>query len=157
MVPPTWLACFVQWWAHTYETRSASSGGIQVPNIRTEMWQRAFTYRETQRWNSLPASIRAGKATAIRVHLLTHLLWPFCLLSCCMITGMMWPNYSSLSITSLNYLHPFPYLVYTFTWQGRQSAWLGAEDEVPAGWPSYGKGKTMFINDISPEIHEHVT
>lgn len=60
--------------------------------------------RGAQRCNSLLASIRAGKATAIRAQLLTYLFWPFCLLPYCMITGMVWPLIIS-SITSSTQLN----------------------------------------------------
>ena len=58
---------------YLYEMRSTSSG-LQWSNVRTEMGKKAFTYRGAHRWNSLPASVRAGKATAIKAHLLIHLL-----------------------------------------------------------------------------------
>ena len=58
--------------SHMHMTRSASSGGIHVPQVKTEMGKKLFAYRGAHRWNSLPLGVRTGKAAAIRSYLLTY-------------------------------------------------------------------------------------
>ena len=61
---------------HQHATRSASYRGFQVPKVRTEMGKKAFAFRGAQRWNGLPANIRASNSrdisSSIKSHLLTY-------------------------------------------------------------------------------------
>ena len=54
-------------------TRSASSGGIRLPQVKTEMGKKSFVYRGAHRWNYLTQGVRTGGAAAIRSYLLTYI------------------------------------------------------------------------------------
>ena len=58
--------------AHQHRTRSASSGGFHLPQVRTEIGKKYFVYKGTCRWNALPPSLGTGGATAICSHLLAY-------------------------------------------------------------------------------------
>ena len=59
---------------HQHATRSPSYRGIQCPQVRTEFGKKAFAFRGAQRWNGLPASIRASMSSDISNSIKSHLL-----------------------------------------------------------------------------------
>ena len=59
---------------HQHATGSASYRGIQVPQVRTEFGKEVFAFRGAQRWNGLPASIRASMSSDISSSIKSYLL-----------------------------------------------------------------------------------
>ena len=58
--------------SHMRMTRSASSGGIRLPQVKTEMGKKSFAHRGARRWNSFPPGARTGGAAAIHSYPLTY-------------------------------------------------------------------------------------
>ena len=58
--------------SHMHMTRPASSGGIRLPQVKTEMGKKSFAHRGARRWNSFPPGARTGGAAAIHSFPLTY-------------------------------------------------------------------------------------
>ena len=74
---------------HLHRKKSASSGGICLPQVKTEIGKKYFVlHSAARRWNALPLGLGLDRATAICSHLLTYVLRLLLLTSC-----MMYPNW----------------------------------------------------------------
>ena len=85
---------------HLHKIRSASSGGIHLPQVRTKMGKKSYAYRGVSiRWNALPPGLRTGRATAICSHLLTYIILLFMLAIAAWLPGTAIANW----MTTYNY------------------------------------------------------